>query len=89
MFQDNNHHAERLSGSRYFKAYYFSCNMFGHEVIDCNRRNLKYIRCYACNKFGNVAKECKNESMDHHKQHGEQLNKNINIIISEKRWNDK
>jgi len=50
MVQD--HHTEISSTSRYFKGYCFSCNMFGHKAIDCYRRNMKHIRCYACNKFG-------------------------------------
>ena len=43
-----------------------------------------HIRCYACNKFGHVAKECRNKSMDHHRQHGKQLDKNINVKRPEK-----
>jgi len=57
MVQD--HHTERSSNSRYFKVYYFACNMFGHKAIDCYRRNMKHIRCYACNKLGHIAKECR------------------------------
>jgi len=33
--------------------------MFGHKDIDCYRRNMKHIRCYACNKLGHIAKECR------------------------------
>jgi len=22
--------------------------MFGHKAIDCNRRKMKHVRCYAC-----------------------------------------
>lgn len=40
---------------------------------------MKHIRCYACNKFGDVAKECRNKSMDHHRQYGKQPNENNDI----------
>ena len=59
MVQD--HHTEISSRSRYFKGYFFSCNMFGHKVVDCYRRNMKHVRCYACNKLGHIVKECKNK----------------------------
>jgi len=59
MVQD--HHTETSSHSRYFKGYFFACNMFGHKVVDCHRRNLKHVRCYACNKLGHIAKECTNK----------------------------
>ena len=58
MFQDRH---TRSSRSRYFKGYYFSCNMFGQKEIDCNRRNMKHVRCYACNKFGHKARECRSK----------------------------
>lgn len=45
---------------------------------------MKNIRCYSCNKFGHVAKECGNKYMDHRRQYGNQLNKNIDIRKSEK-----
>ena len=51
-------HMEISSASRYFKGYCFSYNMFGDKAIDCYRRNMKHVRCYACNKFGHIAKEC-------------------------------
>jgi len=70
MFLANNHLTERSSASMYFKGYCFSCNMFGHKSIDYYRRNMKHIGCYACNKFGHVAKECRNTSMDRHRQYG-------------------
>ena len=33
--------------------------MFGHRAVDCYRRNMKYMRCYACNKLGHIEKECR------------------------------
>jgi len=57
MVQD--HHTKRSSCSRYFKGCYFACNMYGHKSIDCYRRNMKHIRCYACNKLGHIANECR------------------------------
>jgi len=50
-------HTERPSVLRYFKGNYFSCNMFSHKSIHCNRRNMKHVRCYVCNTFGHKAKE--------------------------------
>lgn len=47
-------HAERSSYSRYFNGYCFSCKMFGHKAINCYRRNMELMRCYACNKFGHI-----------------------------------
>ena len=61
-FQD--HHAERSSHSRYFNGYFFSCNMFGHKAVDCYRRNMKHVRCYACNNFGHKSKYCTNKAHD-------------------------
>ena len=55
------HHIKRLSQSKYFKGYCFSCNMFGQKVVDCYRRNMKQVRCYACKKLGHIAKECRNK----------------------------
>ena len=49
MVQDS--HTKRSSISMYFKGYCFSCNMLGHKAIDCDRGNIKCVRCYACNKF--------------------------------------
>ena len=43
MVQD--HHIEKSSNSRYFKGYCFSCNIFGHKAIDCNKRNIKVKGC--------------------------------------------
>eukprot|EP00253_Pinus_taeda_P032782 PITA_32782 len=60
MSQD--HHTERSSRSRYFKGYFFSYNMFGHKAIDCYRRNMKHVRCYACNKFGHKVRECRRKN---------------------------
>ena len=54
-------HHERSSHSRYFNGYCFSCNMFGHRVVDCDRRNMRHVRCYTCNKLGCIAKECRNK----------------------------
>ena len=79
MFQANNCLIEISSASRYFKGYCFSCNIFGHKAIDFYIRNMKHIIRYACNKFGHVEKECRNKSMDHHRQYGKQPNKNIDI----------
>ena len=62
------HHAERSSHSMYFNGYFFSCNMFGHKVGDCYRRNMKHVRCYACNKLGHIAKECKSKVRASHKK---------------------
>ena len=31
--------------------------MLGHKEIDCNRRNIKHVRCYECNKFGHKERE--------------------------------
>ena len=59
MIQD--HHTERSSQSRYFNGYCFACNMFGHKVTDCYRKNMKHVICYACNKLGHRAKECRNK----------------------------
>jgi len=53
------HHTKRSSRSKYFKGYFFSCNMFGHKAIECYRRNMKHVRCYACNKFGHKVRECR------------------------------
>jgi len=58
--------------------------MFAHKAIYRNRRNMKHIICYAYNKFGHVAKECRNNSMEHHRQYGKQLDKNIDIRKSKK-----
>jgi len=57
MVQD--HHTEISSASRYFKGYYFSCNIFGHKAINYYRRNMKHVICYACSKFGHIARECR------------------------------
>ena len=56
-----NHHTERSSCSSFFKGYFFTYNMFGHKAIDCNRRNMKHVRCYAYNKFGHKVKECRSK----------------------------
>ena len=36
-----------------------ACNAYGHKAVDCNRRNMKYVRCYSCNKLGHKERECK------------------------------
>ena len=64
----HDYHSERSSRSRYFKGYCFSCNMFGHKVVDCYRRNMKHVRCYACNKLGHIAKECRNKVQAPHQK---------------------
>lgn len=41
MVQATNHHTEISLASRYFKGYFFSCNMFGYKAINCYRMNMK------------------------------------------------
>ena len=62
------HHAEISSHSRYFNGYFFACNMYGHKAVDCYRRNMKHVRCYACNNLGHIAKECRNKAQTSHQK---------------------
>lgn len=59
MVQD--HHTERSSHSKYFNGYCVACNMFGHKVTNCYRKDMKHVRFYACNNLGHTAKECRNK----------------------------
>lgn len=43
-----------------------------------------HIRCYVCNKFGRVANECKKKSINFHKKHDKQSDKNIVTTLPEK-----
>ena len=62
--QVNSHFKRKSSTPKYsslFQGYCFTCNIFGHKAIDCNRRNMKHknydssapfsghVRCYTCN----------------------------------------
>jgi hypothetical protein len=89
------HHKEDHLLPRYqsfFPGYCFTCNNFGHKVVDCRAygRNVQArdvyvapynIECYKCHNYGHIARDCRSMMKS-------SLKENIDIIYK-KVWRRK